>query len=66
MSAAQQLVIGNLLARDWLALVAVDAFVDTAKGGGKGGGATIKSTSTVPTAPLRGSREEKWPEAADF
>lgn len=36
MNAAQQLVIGSLLARDWPALVAVEAFVDTARGGGEG------------------------------
>lgn len=35
-NAAQQLVIGSLLARDWPALVAVEAFVDTARGGGEG------------------------------
>lgn len=43
MSTAQQLVIGSLLARDWLALVAVEAFVDTAMGGGRRGRSHYKN-----------------------
>lgn len=48
---------GGLLARDWLALVAVEAFVDTARGGGIRGGATIKRTSTASKAPLRRAKQ---------
>lgn len=56
-SAAQQLVIARLLGRDWLALVAVEAFVDSARGGGRRGRSHYKTdVDSVDSSTERGKQ----------
>lgn len=58
MNAAQHFVMGGLLARDWLALVAVEAFVDTARGGGIRGRSNYKKNVHRVQSPTEESEAE--------